>query len=76
MNFIKDKITKLPATALNITLEELQGLQKKASITQARAERAESKCTYSTQSLEALEALEHSASVAFRAYNAAYHSHN
>ena len=72
-NYISDKITKLPATALNVTLEKLQDLQKGARVTLARAQRAEADCDYSTPSLEALEALEGEASQAFTAYNKAYH---
>jgi len=74
MDYLTDTITQLPATALNITLEKLQELQKEARITQARAERAEAKCDWSTPSIEALEALEDAASFAFKAYNNAYHS--
>ena len=72
-NYISDKITKLPATAFNVTLEKLQDLQKSARVTLARAQRAEAACDYSTPSLEALEALEGAASQAFTAYNKAYH---
>jgi hypothetical protein len=73
-NYLSDKITKLPATALSVTLQELQDLQKGARVTLARAQRAEAACDYSTSSLEDLEAIEKKASQAFTAYNKAYHS--
>ena len=76
MNYLKDTIKKLPATAVNVTLEQLQELQKTARVTQARAERAEAKCDWLPSSIESLEALENEADVAFKAYDDAYHSRN